>query len=116
MVNNNHFLLNIRKKKYFFINYYKRSYMSLNNDKLIAKFNKAIELVKTVETVSNENKLYLYAHYKQANNGDNTLPKPPLLFNIVNIAKWKAWYEISGMEKDEAMKLYISKVKDLLRI
>jgi len=89
--------------------------MTLNNDKLIAKFNKAIELVKTVETVSNENKLYLYAHYKQANNGDNNIPKPSM-FNIVDNAKWKAWNEINGMEKEEAMKLYINKVKKLLTI
>ena len=88
---------------------------SSNNDKLIAKFNKAIELVKTIESVSNENKLYLYAHYKQANNGDNNLLKPSM-FNIVDNAKWKAWNEISGMEKEEAMKLYINKVKELLRI
>ena len=89
--------------------------MNINNDKLIAKFNKAIELVKTVETVSNENKLYLYAHFKQANNGNNNLPKPSI-FNIVDSAKWKVWNEISGMEKDEAMKLYINKVKELLRL
>ena len=86
-----------------------------SNDKLIAKFNKAIELVKTVETVSNENKLYLYAHYKQANNGNNNMSKPSII-NIVETAKWKAWNEISGMEKEEAMKLYINKVKELLRI
>ena len=86
-----------------------------SNDKLIAKFNKAIELVKTVETVSNENKLYLYAHYKQSNNGNNNLPKPSII-NIVESAKWKAWNQISGMEKEEAMKLYINKVKELLRI
>jgi diazepam-binding inhibitor (GABA receptor modulating acyl-CoA-binding protein) len=86
-----------------------------SSDKLIAKFNKAIELVKTVETVSNENKLYLYAHYKQANNGNNNLPKPSII-NIIDSAKWKAWNEISGMEKEEAMKLYINKVKELLRI
>jgi acyl-CoA-binding protein len=86
-----------------------------SNDKLIAKFNKAIELVKIVETVSNENKLYLYAHYKQANNGNNNLPKPSII-NIIDSAKWKAWNEISGMEKEEAMKLYINKVKELLRI
>jgi diazepam-binding inhibitor (GABA receptor modulating acyl-CoA-binding protein) len=86
-----------------------------SNDKLIAKFNKAIELVKIVETVSNENKLYLYAHYKQANNGNNNMPKPSII-NIVETAKWKVWNEISGMEKEEAMKLYINKVKELLRI
>jgi acyl-CoA-binding protein len=86
-----------------------------SNDKLIAKFNKAIELVKILETVSNENKLYLYAHYKQANNGNNNLPKPSII-NIIDSAKWKAWNEISGMEKEEAMKLYINKVKELLRI
>jgi diazepam-binding inhibitor (GABA receptor modulating acyl-CoA-binding protein) len=89
--------------------------MTLNNDKLIAKFNKAIELVKTLETVSNENKLYLYAYYKQVHNGDNNLPKPSII-NIVDSAKWKAWNEISGIEKEEAMKLYINKVKELLRM
>jgi diazepam-binding inhibitor (GABA receptor modulating acyl-CoA-binding protein) len=88
--------------------------MSSNNDKLIAKFNKAIELVKTVESVSNENKLYLYAHYKQVNCGNNNTPKPSM-FNMVESAKWNAWYAINNMEKEEAMKLYINKVKELLR-
>ena len=53
-----------------------------SNDKLILKFNKAIELVKTIETVSNENKLYLYAYYKQAKNGNKKLPKPSKI-NII---------------------------------
>ena len=88
--------------------------MSSNNDKLIAKFNKAIELVKTVESVSNENKLYLYAYYKQVNCGNNNTPKPSM-FNMVESAKWNAWYAINNMEKEEAMKLYINKVKELLR-
>ena len=88
--------------------------MSTNNDKLIAKFNKAIELVKTVESVSNENKLYLYAHYKQVNCGNNNTTKPSM-FNMVESAKWNAWNSINGMEKEEAMKLYINKVKELLR-
>lgn len=88
--------------------------MSSNNDKLIAKFNKAIELVKTVESVSNENKLYLYAYYKQVNFGNNNTSKPSI-FNMIETAKWNAWNSINGMKKEEAMKLYINKVKELLR-
>lgn len=76
------------------------------------KFNKYISKIKKLDNVSNEDKLYLYARYKQANDGDNSRDKPSLL-NIVEMAKWKAWYEIKGMSSDDAKKDYIKKVKAL---
>ena len=41
------------------------------NNKLLEKFNKASELIKFAENVSNEDKLFLYAHYKQSTIGNN---------------------------------------------
>jgi len=82
------------------------------SDDLDYKFNKYISKVKKLETVSNENKLYLYARYKQSIDGDNTRDKPSLL-NMVEMAKWKAWLELKGVSRDDAKKEYIKKVKEL---
>lgn len=82
------------------------------HDDLDYKFNKYISKVKKIENISNEDKLYLYARYKQAIDGDNTRDKPSLL-NIIEIAKWKAWSEIKGMSCDDSKKEYIKKVKEL---
>jgi len=76
------------------------------------KFNKYISKVKKLDSVSNDDKLYLYARYKQANDGDNSRDKPSLL-NMVEMAKWKAWTAIEGMSCDDAKREYIKKVKEL---
>jgi acyl-CoA-binding protein len=81
-------------------------------DDLDYKFNKYISKVKKLETVSNEDKLHLYARYKQAFDGNNSRDKPSLL-NITEMAKWKAWADLKDMSRDDAKKEYIKKVKDL---
>lgn len=87
--------------------------MDLNlNLNLNYKFNKYIAKVKELEYVSNEDKLYLYARFKQANDGDNLRDKPSIL-NIVETEKWNAWILLKGMEKDDAKKEYIKKVKQI---
>lgn len=76
------------------------------------KFNKYISKVKKLNYVNDEDKLFLYAHYKQALNGDNNIEKPSI-FNRIDMAKWKAWNELQGITKDDAIKNYIKKVKEL---
>jgi len=82
--------------------------------KLVEKFNKESELIKFAENVSNEDKLFLYAHYKQSTIGNNNKEKPSM-FNIIDSAKWNTWTNINGMDTETAMKLYINKVKELLQ-
>ena len=78
------------------------------------KFNKYINKVKKLENISDEDKLYLYAYFKQANFGDNTNSKPFIL-NRIDIAKWKAWNDVKGMTKEGSIDLYIKKVKELYK-
>ncbi len=87
--------------------------MENNQDKeLERKFNKYIEAVKKLEYVSDNDKLYLYANYKQAMCGNNNLEKPSIL-NRVAMVKWKEWNSLKDISKEDAMKNYIRKVKEL---
>jgi len=85
--------------------------MNINSD-LKRKFEKYILKVKKLEYVNNNDKLYLYSHYKQALNGNNINEKPSIL-NRADMEKWKAWNNIKDTDKEESMKKYIKKVKQL---
>jgi diazepam-binding inhibitor (GABA receptor modulating acyl-CoA-binding protein) len=78
------------------------------------KFEKAIELVKKLKQVNDEDKLILYSYYKQAKFGDINIEKPSIL-NRVEMEKWKGWNNVKGMSKEDAMKNYVKKVKELLK-
>ena len=84
----------------------------MSENELERKFNKYISKVKKLENVSNEDKLYLYANYKQALIGNINTEKPSIL-NRVEIEKWKAWSNVKDTSKEESMKNYIKKVKAL---
>ena len=84
----------------------------MSDSKLESRFQKYSEIAKQLENVSNENKLYLYSNYKQSLFGDNTNEKPSI-FNRVEMEKWKAWNTLIGNSKEESMKNYINKVKEL---
>jgi len=86
----------------------------VDENELDRKFNKYISKVKKLEYVSNDDKLFLYANYKQALLGDNNLDKPSI-FNRVEMEKWKAWDGNRGVTKNEAKERYIRKVKDLYK-
>ncbi len=98
----------------------RRQSFSMNNElsqetinRIEKKFKKYSEKIKTLETMSDANKLFLYAHYKQSITGDNNLNKP-FIFDRVEMEKWKAWNEIKGLSKNDAMLQYIKKCKELL--
>jgi len=84
----------------------------MTTEELERKFNKYISKVKKLETVTNENKLYLYANYKQALIGNINIEKPSIL-NRVEMEKWKAWNDVKDISKEDSMKNYIRKVKAL---
>ena len=81
-------------------------------DILTQKFNKSALDVKEKLFVSDDDKLFLYANYKQALFGDNTTPKPSI-FDRVAMAKWKSWNGVLGKSKEDAMTDYIKKVASL---
>ena len=56
--------------------------------------------------------LSLYALYKQATQGDNSIPEPGL-FDISAMTKWETWTEYKGMTQEEAMEQYIALVTKL---
>lgn len=84
-------------------------------EELERKFKKYSEMVKKFKNVSDENKLFLYAHYKQVTCGNNTNPKPFIL-NRVEMEKWKTWFELNNLSKEDAINKYVKKVKDLYKI
>lgn len=86
----------------------------LNRKTMEAAFEHAAELVTSLKTTpDNDTLLELYAFYKQATVGDNMLPKPSM-FDMKGSAKWKAWKEVQGMSKVDAMRNYIYLVKTLV--
>ena len=63
---------------------------------------------------SNEELLSLYAHYKQATDGDVKGSRPGV-FSIKERAKWDAWAELKGLGKDQAMEKYNQIVSGLIK-
>ena len=62
---------------------------------------------------SNDELLKLYALFKQATQGDAS-GKRPSLINVKARAKWDAWKELSGVQRDQAMTNYSQAVEDLV--
>ena len=80
-----------------------------------AAFAKAQEDVKTLtKRPGNDDFLFLYAHFKQANGGDVSGSRPGML-DMVGRAKYDGWAKLKGMSKDDAMKKYVDKVAALLK-
>jgi len=71
--------------------------------------NERIQVVFT--TLSNAEKLNVYAMFKQASEGDVTGDRPGM-FDIVGRAKFDAWAELQGMSCDEAKRTFIGKVSE----
>ena len=70
--------------------------------------------VKTLKSKpSNDDLLFLYSHFNQAEAGDPS-GKRPGAFDFVKRAKFDAWAKLKGMDKAQAEQLYIDKVQALL--
>ncbi|KAG2425684.1 hypothetical protein HXX76_013526 [Chlamydomonas incerta] len=63
-------------------------------------------------TLSNDEKLELYALFKQAKEGDCNTAQPGI-FDPKGRAKWSAWNAKKGLGKEEAMQKYIEYVASL---
>ncbi|KDO24489.1 hypothetical protein SPRG_10305 [Saprolegnia parasitica CBS 223.65] len=72
-------------------------------------FEHAAAFVASSKKLSNEDKLVLYAFFKQASMGDCSAPKPSAI-DFVAKAKWDAWMGLLGMSRNEAKKRYIEVV------
>ena len=82
---------------------------------LKTKFDVAAAAAKqTKKKPDNATLLKLYAHYKQATEGDVAGARPGG-FDFVGGAKYDAWAKLKGTSKDDAMAGYIKQVDKLNR-
>jgi diazepam-binding inhibitor (GABA receptor modulating acyl-CoA-binding protein) len=56
--------------------------------------------------LTDNDKLDMYKYYKQATVGDCDIAEPWSVYFEAH-AKWKAWNDVRGMSKEDAMKNYI---------
>ncbi|AJD48082.1 acyl-CoA-binding protein [Isoalcanivorax pacificus W11-5] len=81
----------------------------------VQAFEQAQKDVKTLtRRPGNDDLLFLYAHFKQAADGDVSGKRPGML-DMVGRAKYDAWAKLKGTGKDQAMQKYIDKVQALLK-
>ena len=71
-------------------------------------------VLKATKDPGNDLKLKLYAHYKQATEGDVKGDKPGFT-DFVNRAKYEAWSKLKGMGTDDAMTAYVKLVDRVTR-
>ena len=71
-------------------------------------------ILKATKDPGNAMKLKLYAHYKQATNGDVAGDKPGFT-DFVNRAKYEEWAKLKGTSADKAMEGYIKLVERVTR-
>ncbi len=83
--------------------------MASLKDKFAAASKNAVKLPKTP---NNDEKLALYAYYKQATEGDVKGDRPGFL-DMVGRAKYDAWQKCKGKSVDVAMQAYIECVARL---
>lgn len=74
----------------------------------------AAAVLKAKKDPGNDMKLRLYAHYKQATEGDVAGEKPGFT-DFINRAKYEAWAKLKGMSADDAMKAYVKLVERVSR-
>jgi acyl-CoA-binding protein len=74
----------------------------------------AAAVLKAKKDPGNDMKLRLYAHYKQATEGDVSGEKPGFT-DFINRAKYEAWAKLRGMSADDAMKAYVKLVERVSR-
>ncbi len=78
-------------------------------------FEQAQADVKTLtKRPSNDDLLYLYAHFKQATSGDVSGKRPGML-DVAGRAKFDAWKKLKGTDADSAKEKYVEKVTALLQ-
>ena len=74
----------------------------------------AAAVLKAKKDPGNDMKLKLYAHYKQATEGDVKGEKPGFT-DFVNRAKYEAWAKLKGTSPEDAMKAYVKLVERVTR-
>ncbi|MFK2900746.1 acyl-CoA-binding protein [Dyella jejuensis] len=73
----------------------------------------AADIKRSGERPDNDTLLRLYALFKQSTDGDVHGCQPGF-FDFIGTAKQEAWSLLKGMPQEEAMRQYISLVRQLL--
>jgi acyl-CoA-binding protein len=71
-------------------------------------------VLKAKKDPGNDMKLRLYAHYKQATEGDVAGDKPGFT-DFVNRAKYEAWAKLKGTPTEKAMQDYVKLAERVTR-
>jgi diazepam-binding inhibitor (GABA receptor modulating acyl-CoA-binding protein) len=71
-------------------------------------------VLKAKKDPGSELKLKLYAHYKQATEGDVKGDKPGFT-DFVNRSKYEAWAKLKGTSPEDAMAAYVKLVERVTR-
>lgn len=87
---------------------------NMQDKDLEAEFWKFVEIGDNMSPQSADNMLIAYGFYKQATEGDNFSERPTESSNVIQTFKYDAWKRLEGMPKEEAMRRYITTIKDLL--
>ncbi len=86
----------------------------MGNEDIKKNFEKAAEDIKNSNLkLDDETMLSLYGYFKQATIGDCNVEQPGF-FDLKGKAKYDAWIQNKGMNKEHAMKRYVKKVEKLL--
>ena len=86
------------------------------DDDLDAAFDRAAESMASTDLgLTNDQKLRVYALFKQATRGRCDQPKPRLLDGFARHAKWTAWNELGDTSRDDAKEAYVELVAELRR-
>ncbi|KAG7089438.1 hypothetical protein E1B28_011123 [Marasmius oreades] len=84
-----------------------------------AKFNKAVKIVQSLPKdgpiqPTTDEKLCFYQFYKQGTEGDVSTARPGIM-DFTGKAKWDAWNSVKGTSKEDAQKLYVEKLLEILK-
>jgi diazepam-binding inhibitor (GABA receptor modulating acyl-CoA-binding protein) len=79
------------------------------------EFEKSVDHIRRKSTfTSGEDLLILYGLYKQITEGNCVTPQPWSV-QVIERARWEAWYKNRTMSREDAMRKYIEKVNDLMK-
>ncbi len=78
------------------------------------EFKKYVELGRSMPKQAPDRMLIAYGYFKQATEGDNVSDRPTTNSDIVRTFMHDQWKRLRGMSRDEAMRKYISYIKELL--
>lgn len=77
------------------------------------QFLRASQYVQSnTDGLSTDQLLYLYARYKQSNEGTCKAPKPAF-YDIRGRQKWDAWNKLGDLSEAAAMRQYVERVRQL---